>query len=190
MNLAQQASQKNKQLVNDGKYESASAEDNQGAGLSSKDILELLQKLSASQFQSVKNDYRNPLVLNNEYAKKYKNKERNDADTYGPYDQLTANKIDADYKYENVQQRNKYRDEYKRLKESRFNELALEELLSQNVLKNQYQNRPKLKLNNLVGFDTNDKSVNDDVGGYSKVYVILNPRAIEKSRNKEELNNL
>lgn len=92
-----------------------------------------------------------------------------------------------------LQKKDNYKYDNERLKPSRYNEEALNKLLSENVLDKKIQPRHKLVPNTLLGsFELENDRIEDrnNLGGYSKVYVILNPEAIAKSTNKQKLNDL
>ncbi|KAL0851287.1 hypothetical protein ABMA28_007117 [Loxostege sticticalis] len=92
-----------------------------------------------------------------------------------------------------LQKKENYKYDNERFKPSRYNEEALNKLLSENVLDKKIQPRHKLVPNTLLGsFELENDRTEDrnNLGGYSKVYVILNPEAIAKSTNKQKLNDL
>ncbi|XP_063825956.1 uncharacterized protein LOC135075443 [Ostrinia nubilalis] len=114
------------------------------------------------------------------------------------YKELEENSLNDGllYNYQsNVKNKDKYKDDDDRYQYSRYNEEALEQLLTQNVLDRKYKDKPRHKLvpNSLAGSEEskNYRDENrDNLGAYSKVYVVLNPKATEKSPNKEKLNKL
>lgn len=196
--LGQRALKKDRKASLEMNYELTSREDvnNFGAKIN-REILKLIQKSTDDKDSNRQDDKSDSKELDddeNRFQNGYKSKKETDVITFGHYDkhaESNENKLNTEDGYEN-DARNENNDA--RYRDSRFNKQALEELLSQNVLDKKYRNKPRNKLipNNLVGSYLNNykSDSNNDAGEYSKVYIILNPKAIQKSKNKEELNNL
>ncbi|RVE49362.1 hypothetical protein evm_005977 [Chilo suppressalis] len=156
--------------------------------LKSQELVNLVQKATDvyafSGEHSDKREYRAEELLSELNNKHNKRLNKIDKVTFGHYfnSNKDLNKNGLDNEGENE------------FRYSQFNKQALDELLSKKIVNNKYRSKSKsvdvpsslIGSNEFMNYRNNDNNEEE----YSKIYVILNPEAIEKSENKENLNKL